>query len=134
MDQQALEVEATAALRRSGASFAFVHGSRATLEALATPASDLDIAAWWGREVPWPWGVAEIDVASDVDVLVLDDAPLELAGRVALKGRMLFDDDPAARVRWQATTRKRYLDEQLRQERLHRVFVAARLGRETNGR
>jgi hypothetical protein len=34
-----------------------------------------------------------------VDLLVLDDAPLELAGRVAVGGRLLFEDDQVARVR-----------------------------------
>ncbi len=46
-----------------------------------------------------------------VDLLVLDHAPLELAGRVAARGRLLFDDDPVSRVRWEATTRKIYFDE-----------------------
>lgn len=133
MDQEALEAAATAVLRRAGASFAFVHGSRVTPEAPTRAESDLDVAAWWGREVPRPWGMVDVDAGVGVDLLVLDAAPLELAGRVALRGRLLFDDDPAARVRWQATTRKRYLDEQQRQERLHRVFVAARFGRETDG-
>jgi hypothetical protein len=39
-----------------------------------------------------------------VDLLVLDGAPLELAGRVAVGGRLLFEDDPAERVRWEAMT------------------------------
>lgn len=38
-----------------------------------------------------------------VDLVVLDHAPLELAGRIALDGVLLFDDDPPARVRWLAT-------------------------------
>jgi uncharacterized protein len=33
-----------------------------------------------------------------VDLLVLDHAPLELAGRVAARGRLIFDDDPVSRV------------------------------------
>jgi hypothetical protein len=69
-----------------------------------------------------------VEVPEGVDLLVLDQAPLELAGRVALRGRLLFDDDPPTRVRWQAQTRKIYLDELPRQERLHRIFVQARLG------
>ncbi|SNR57007.1 hypothetical protein SAMN06265360_110120 [Haloechinothrix alba] len=38
-------------------------------------------------------------------------APLWLAGRIAQYGRVLFDDDPRARVAWQADARVRYLDE-----------------------
>lgn len=112
-----------AALRRSGARFAFVHGSRVGGGARA--GSDLDVGAWWGKNPPASW---DLDLPSGVDLLVLDEAPLELAGRVALYGRLLFDDDPPARVRWQAQTRLMYLDEQDRQGELDRVFLAGRAG------
>ncbi|MDD7966800.1 hypothetical protein [Actinomycetospora lemnae] len=43
---------------------------------------------------------------------------------------MLFDDDPPARVRWTATTRKIYLDELPRIERSRREFLeSVRRGR-----
>lgn len=94
MDQPEVEARATEVLRRAGARFAFVHGSRAA--GTARPESDLDVAAWWGSHAPLPW---EVDVPSHVDLLVLDHTSLELAGRVALRGRLLFDDDPPSRVR-----------------------------------
>jgi predicted nucleotidyltransferase len=122
MNQSAAEVEASKALRASGARFAFVHGSRA--QGAARPRSDLDVAAWWGGDAPASW---EVTLPAHVDLLVLDGAPLELAGRVALAGRLLFDDDPPARVAWQAQTRLIYLDEQSRQEELSRIFRKARL-------
>lgn len=101
------EGEVTRALRRRGARFAFVHGSRVGGDR-ARPDSDLDVGAWWGHEPPAQWTV---DVPAHVDLLVLDDAPLWLAGRIAQHGRLLFDDDPPARVRWQADARLRYLDD-----------------------
>ena len=113
--------ELTDALRRSGARFAFLHGSRARDE--ARPGSDVDVAAWWGGEAPAAW---EVELPCGVDLLVLDSAPLELAGRVALHGRLVFDDDPSTRVRWQALTRKLYLDEEPRQRRLDEIFFAGR--------
>lgn len=58
-----------------------------------------------------------------MDLLVLDSAPLELVGRVAQHGVLLFDDDPPARVRWQAQTRKVWLDEQPRLALARRDFV-----------
>lgn len=115
------EEAAVEALRAAGARFAFVFGSAA--EGRSTPASDLDVAAWWGEGAPASWDVA---VPDGVDLLVLDDAPLELAGRVALRGRLLFDDDPPARVGWQATTRRIYLDEEDRQRRLDDDFLRSR--------
>lgn len=110
----------TAQLTAAGAQFAYLHGSRVTGRAWAD--SDLDVAAWFGRPLAG-WDVSRPEA---VDLLVLDTAPLELAGRVALHGRLLFQLDPAVRVEWEATTRKIYLDEQPRIEQARRDFVAAR--------
>jgi polymorphic toxin system nucleotidyltransferase-like protein len=100
------EAAVIAALRSAGARFAFVHGSRASGQ--ARPDSDLDVAAWWGAQAPPSW---EVLLPPRVDLVVIDAAPLWLAGRIALQGRLLFDDDPPARVVWQADTRLIYLDE-----------------------
>lgn len=108
LDRDALVAE----LRRAGARFAYVHGSRA--DGTSRADSDLDIAAWFGRRV----GSWDVPLADGVDLLVLDTAGLELAGRVALHGRLLFDDDPPTRVAWQADRSKRYLDEAHRRDRL----------------
>ncbi|MBA2769123.1 MAG: nucleotidyltransferase domain-containing protein [Sporichthyaceae bacterium] len=95
------------ALRRAGARFAYVFGSRAGGD--PRPDSDLDVAAWFGDDAPASWTV---DLPGrGVDLLVLDSAPLYLAGRVALRGRLLFEDDAASRVRWESQTRTVYLDE-----------------------
>jgi predicted nucleotidyltransferase len=110
-------------LRDAGAVFAYLHGSRAA--GTAQPGSDVDVAAWFGRPVD-TWAVAA-GLPANVDLLVLDTAPLELAGRVAQHGRLLLEVDPAARVRWEATTRKIYLDEQPRLEQARRDFVEAQL-------
>ena len=113
-----LQQEITAALRAGGARFALIHGSRAAGTARAD--SDVDVAAWWGRSAPASF---EVLLPPGVDLLVLDTAPLEIAGRIALHGVELFDDDPPARVRWVATTRKIYLDELPRLERSRREFL-----------
>ena len=107
-----------AALREAGAVFGFVHGSRAT--GTARPDSDLDVAAWWPSDPPASF---QVSLPAHVDLLVLNSAPLELAGRVAVNGVLLFDDDPASRVHWVATTRKIYFDERPRIERSHREFA-----------
>jgi hypothetical protein len=64
------------------------------------PDSDIDIAAYFGDQPPNSFDVL---LPPGADLLVLDGAPLELAGRVATGGRLLFDDDPAARVAGQTT-------------------------------
>jgi uncharacterized protein len=107
------------ALRTSGATFALVFGSRARGD--ERPDSDLDVAAWWPGSPPSPW---EVDLPDGVDLVVLGGRiPLELAGRIALEGLVLFEDDPAARVRWVAQTRKIWLDERPRFEAAHRLFL-----------
>lgn len=106
MPDNVLESTVVADLRRAGARFAFVFGSRR--DATSSPGSDLDVAAWWGSDAPYPW---DVELPPQTDLTVLDTAPLWLAGRVALEGRILFDDDPPQRVAWQADTRFIYLDE-----------------------
>ena len=114
--------EAIAILREAGAGFAFLHGSAARGE--ARPDSDLDVAAWWSAAPPPAF---EVLLPSDIDLMVLNDAPLELAGRVAVDGVLLFDEDPAVRVHWVAQTRKIYFDERPRIERSHREFAESLL-------
>jgi hypothetical protein len=117
--------EVAVVLRASGARFGFVHGSRVT--GRVRPDSDVDVAAWWPHAAPQAF---EVLLPPGVDLLVLNNAPLELAGRVALHGQLLFDDDPPARVRWVATTRKIYADELPRMRRSDREFAeAVRRGR-----
>lgn len=107
-----------ATLRQAGALFAFLHGSRARGE--GRPTSDVDVAAWWAAPPPQSYDVL---LPPRVDLLVLNGAPLELAGRVAQEGWLLFDDAPELRVHWLATTRKMYFDELPRLQRSHREFL-----------
>jgi len=88
--------------------------------------SDLDIGGWWPTDAPAAWDVA---IPDGVDLVVLNTAPLEVAGRIALEGAVLFDDDPPARVHWVADTRRNRLDERPRFERAHRSFIEAARGR-----
>jgi predicted nucleotidyltransferase len=121
----ALATEIVAVLRGAGARFGLLHGSRVAGSPRAD--SDVDVAAWWPFDPP---SVFEVLLPPEVDLVVLNGAPLELAGRIALHGRVLFDDDPPVRVRWTATTRKIYADEQPRLRRSHREFAeAVRRGR-----
>lgn len=109
---------AIAALREAGARFAMVFGSRA--RGGAHDGSDLDVAAYFGVGAPQAF---EVLLPSGVDLLILDNAPLEIAGQVAMEGVVLFEDDQDARVEWVARTRKVYSDERYRLERSHREFA-----------
>ena len=116
--------EAVEALPLRGALFAYLHGSRAS--GTAREDSDVDIAAYFDADAPQAF---EVLLPAGVDLVALNHAPLELAGRVALHGTLLFEHDPGARVVWEATTRKIYLDELPRLTRAHREFAEAVLRR-----
>ncbi len=75
---EAVTAETVAVLRQAGARFAYLHGSRATGQHRAS--SDIDVAAYFGGRPPSSFDVL---LPPGVDLLILDDAPLELAGRVA---------------------------------------------------
>jgi predicted nucleotidyltransferase len=100
-----------------------VFGSRA--RGTARPDSDFDVAAP-GTATAAPWDVA---LPAGVDLVILNDAPLGPAGTIAQEGRVLLAEDPVARVRQVAQTRRIWLDERPRYERSHREFLAAVRGR-----
>lgn len=123
-ETNALIAAAIDTLTGSGALFGYLHGSCATGTQRAH--SDVDIAAYFGTDPPQAYTVL---LPPGVDLLVLDHAPLELAGRIAVVGTLLFERDPVARVRWESTTRKIYFDELPRIRRAHAEFAAHVLGR-----
>ncbi|MGI8875174.1 MAG: nucleotidyltransferase domain-containing protein [Egibacteraceae bacterium] len=108
-------------LRAHGVVFALVFGSHA--EGRPRAGSDIDLALWSARGVD-DWRLRG-NLPDRVDILDLTSAPDGLAGRVAMTGVVVLDDDPPQRIRWQADTRKRHLDEALRRERFRRDFVRA---------
>ena len=116
--------EVVATLRAGGARFAFLHGSR--VAGTQRAGSDLDVAAWFGTSTVRPW---TIELPDEVDLVALDTLPLAIAGRIAVHGLLLFDDDPRARVRWQADTRLRYFDESWLRESTTRDYLAGAAAR-----
>jgi predicted nucleotidyltransferase len=122
-------IQAADRLTSIGAAFVLLVGSHA--RGAATDRSDVDVAAHFGGAGSRILRQALGQLPPGVDLLVLDTAPAELAGRAALEGIVLRQRDPVARVRWVADTRKRYLDEQDRISRSRADFVAARAASRT---
>ncbi len=120
-DVEAVLEETVGILRDEGAVFGYLHGSRND-GGPASSSSDIDVAAHFAGRAPQSYDVL---LPTAVDLLVLDRAPLELAGRVAARGKLLFEDDPISRVRWESTTRKIYFDELPRIRRSHAEFAAS---------
>lgn len=108
-------------LRHHGVSFALVFGSHAT--GTTHERSDVDLAVWSTRPIDiW---LLDGELPDGIDLLDLSTAPEGLAGRVALEGVVVLDDDPPRRIRWQADTRKRHLDEAFRRRRFQEDFRRA---------
>jgi predicted nucleotidyltransferase len=97
-----------------GVAVAYLFGSRA--EGTARPSSDHDVAVLFADAQPALDATVRLgaDLAAvlgtDVDVVDLDRAPLELRGRVAERGRLLHSSDEARRVRFEVDARLRWIE------------------------
>jgi predicted nucleotidyltransferase len=119
MDRGALEERLVMALAAEPlVAAAYLYGSRARDR--STPLSDVDVAvlpqdglsgvdrARLLRRLLVELGRAVPEAA--VEVRLLDELPIAIAGRVLAEGRRLVDADPAARVRAEVAVRMRYHD------------------------
>ena len=97
---------------------AYVFGSVAT--GRSRPDSDVDVAVLLARPLRADRRLSyrlklmsDLGSAlgrSDIEVVVLNEAPPLLAHRVLSKGRLVFERSPSARVRFQVRTASRYAD------------------------
>lgn len=110
----AIEPAVESILSDAGVCFAYLFGSRASGSALAR--SDADVALMPSH----PLGLLERERLAlalaralnvpDVDLVVLDDADLELRGQVVQQGKLLYSADEPARVGFEVRTRSEYFD------------------------
>lgn len=122
-------------LPRFGGIVAYLYGSQARGE--ATPLSDIDVAVLFREpppEMPWTLEAAVASALQDglrapVQVLVLNRAPILLAGRAITGSVLLYDADPPARVDFEVRTRSRYFDFLISHREWLRTY-AAKLKRE----
>ena len=105
--------------RRSEIQAAYVFGSAATGRMRAN--SDVDVAVLVNESRVGRAGslsyrlklMADLGAAlhrSDVEVVILNEAPPLLAHRALSRGRLVFERSPSARVRFQVRTAARYMD------------------------
>lgn len=104
----------TEVLASHGVVVAYLFGSRA--EERAAPTSDHDVAVLfagvereWGRTERLATDLAVV-LGTAVDVVDLDQAPIELRGRVAESGRVLYSADEVRRVRFEVDARMRWIE------------------------
>ena len=107
----------------AGVDFGYLFGSTATGD--RTPESDVDLAIHLADNVD-PHSArlevaraAAIHLGTDaVDVVVLNDAPIALAGRVLTTRRVILDRNPFARHRYESLTARMFQDFRLREHRI----------------
>ena len=102
------------ALEGADVAFAYLFGSRA--QSRERPGSDADIAVMPTRKLDLlgQGRLADRLAAGlgvpDIDLILLDQASLELRGHVVQDGRLLFSADEPARVAFETHTRSEYFD------------------------
>lgn len=106
--------ELNAVFAAQGVAVAYLFGSRA--DGTARPDSDHDMAVLFAAEEPVfdaterLRAALEVVVATPVDVVDLDRAGLELRGRVAERGRLLWSADEPRRVGFEVDARLRWIE------------------------
>lgn len=127
-----LRAQAPACFAGEPIAFAHLFGSRAA--GTATARSDIDVAVHLTEDA----GIVDtlelrlrlarrLEEAlgqGPVEVVVLDESPVALAGRVREEGVVVFSSDEAARVRWDSLTARQYHDFRLHEERSARERLA----------
>jgi uncharacterized protein len=68
--------------------------------------------------------LAEALGTPEVDLVLLDEAPLELRGHVAQEGRLIYSRDEPQRVSFEVRTRSEYLDCLPTLRMLERAYLA----------
>jgi predicted nucleotidyltransferase len=89
-----------------------------TARATAHGGSDVDVAVLFARTPPPRLASPRFDLEGDldralgrhVDMVVLNDAPVDLRTRVLRDGRLLIDNDPAVRIAFEVRTRNEAFD------------------------
>jgi predicted nucleotidyltransferase len=89
-----------------------------TARGTAQRGSDVDVAVLFAQTPPPRLASARFQLEGDleralgrqVDLVVLNDAPVDLRRRVMRDGRLLIDSDPAARIAFEVRTRNEAFD------------------------
>jgi len=116
MADHAARVKAFFEAHTAGVSAVYLYGSQARGD--ARPDSDVDVGVLFATP-PGPTllgqpldleDALERAIGRRVDLVTLNSAPVDLRIRVLREGRLLIDPDPAARIRFEVTTRNEAFD------------------------
>jgi predicted nucleotidyltransferase len=103
--------------------FVYLFGSRSTGN--ATPRSDVDLAIYVASSADQPGlrldaaRVSAAHLGTDaIDMVLLNAAPIALAGRVLVSRRVLLDRNPFLRHRYESSTARLFQDFRIREHRI----------------
>lgn len=115
-----------------GVEFAYVFGSLGTDR--ATPRSDVDLAIYVSEATDPHLArleasrIAAKHLGTDaIDLVLLNTAPVALAGRVLTSRRVIFDQRPFVRHNYESRTARLFQDFRLREHRLIAIWSCGRL-------
>jgi predicted nucleotidyltransferase len=110
--------------------FAYLFGSRATGGARADSDADIAVLPVRGLSAEQRAAlrnrVAEIvepAARTEVDVVLLDEAPLPLRGRILSQRQVLYSADEPLRARWESLTGRMYADSRIKLDLLDRDLL-----------
>lgn len=94
----------------------YLYGSEA--RGTATPSSDIDLAILYAHRPAHTLDALPLEIESElerrigrpVQIVVLNDAPVDLVHRILRDGRLLVDRDRAARIRFEVRARNEFFD------------------------
>lgn len=126
-----LKAHAPAVLARYPVEIAYLHGSVANGTPL--PDSDVDIALVLS-EIPPPYERLKLELEiqaaledacqlANVDVRVINQAPIMAQGPIVQEGILLYSRDREQRIAFEVLTRKKYFDYRPTAERMQRAFL-----------
>ena len=110
--------------------FAYLFGSRATGDARADSDADIAVLPHRGLNVEQRAAlrnrvadIIEPAVGTEVDVVLLDEVPLPLRGRILGQRQVLYSADEPLRVRWESLTGRMYADSRIKLDLLDRDLL-----------
>jgi predicted nucleotidyltransferase len=127
--EERLQAAAPTAFEGTGVLFAYLFGSRAT--GRARPDSDVDVAVYLDPPPPDPLAAAlalaarleEASGVGDIEVVVMNDAPLPVLGRILRERIVPYSRDEPTRVAFESLTFREFCDFELHARELDRELL-----------
>jgi predicted nucleotidyltransferase len=100
---------------KDASNIAFMYLFGGLLNKKSNPLSDVDIAVYLKNTKNFDYldtfsKITDILGTDEVDLVVLNNTPISLAGRILQNRKVLIDNDPFLRQRYESLTMRKYFD------------------------